>query len=139
MPNLVTDSDQVVLTDDDSILIVDSAPAQSRMVAAWEGLYAAQTRSIGIAILATIEGFCVDAEAIVSQINLDDIYVEGPHAEGGGWNIQMRLSDIQSEPPKQTPISCNGEADGHELLLLNFTRNNGIAYIVAADFSSVNA
>ncbi len=103
----------------------------------WPLLYEAQTAALGVAIVVTIDGYCTSKPAVISEIAVDDIYVDGPHAEAGGWSIQVRVSDLSGEPPKRTAISCNGDATGHALEVLNYTARAGIAYITAADFSAV--
>lgn len=120
-------------------LYVPQPSSGSAVVLRWKRLYDAQSRDLGEYIVATIAGFCISKPAIISAIDIDAQFIEGGVAEGGGWNIQMRLSDLSGEPPKGTSITCNGEAAGSPLEVLNFQRNNGIAYITAVDFSAQNS
>lgn len=101
-------------------------------------LYPAQTQVLGIQIVATITGYCTNKPAIISAVKLDSIFIEGGVAENGGWEIQIRLSDLSGEPPKGTKISCNGESSGHDLEVDSFDRNGLIGYITAVDFGAQN-
>ncbi len=120
------------------IVIMPSFTSGDTFTGVWPLLYEAQTFAIGVAILVTIDGYCSNKPAIISEVEVDAIFVEGPHAENGGWNIQVRVSDLSGEPPKQTAITCNGDATGHALEVLSYTARAGIAYIVAADYSARN-
>lgn len=106
---------------------------------AWDELYAAQTAVTGINMLATITGLATSAPAIISETKLDDVLLErgGGSGEAGGYSLQMRISDFSDEPPKRTPITANGPAQGLSLQIESVNRNNGIFYIHAVDYSAL--
>lgn len=118
--------------------LVASPPLSGNsFVNSWIRLYDAQTRRLGVQILTTVSGYASNAPAIISEVDLDNIFIEGGHAEAGGWNLQMRLSDLSGDPPKGTVVTCNGEPQGLTLEVLNFKRNNGIGYCTVVDFAAV--
>lgn len=109
----------------------------SRVTDNFDRLYAAQTRTIGVAILATVDGYASGKPAILSTIATNDIYVDGGTATDGGYELQMKASDFGTEPPKQTRVTCNGDAAGIELEVMDVDTSNGIYLIKLASFAAV--
>lgn len=103
---------------------------------AWEELYAQQTAVTGEAITATITGYATNKPAIVSALDVNSVIVDGGVAEAGGFSLQMLASDFSGEPPKGTPVTAGGSADGHALEVLSVNVNNGIFYITTADYAA---
>jgi hypothetical protein len=102
----------------------------------FDALYSAQTEFTGTAIVATVTGYATSKPALLEVVNENDILVSGGSAEGGGYSLRMKASDFSSEPPKQTPVTCNGAAEGNELEVFSVANNNGIYYIQLADFAA---
>lgn len=99
-------------------------------------MYAAQTRTLGIAIVATITGYGVNVPAILGEIAEDQIYVEGGNAESGGYELQVKASSLSGEPVKRTVVTCNGDATGEQLQITNITKSAGIYTLRLEDFAS---
>jgi hypothetical protein len=119
------------------LLIAPPAPTSNQYINAWNALYQAQISTLGQYILATVEGYGTDIKAVISDVTLSEIFMEGPHGESGGWNLQVLLNQLSGDPPKGTRVSCNGEPEGHALEVLEFKRNNGVGYLSVVDTSAL--
>ena len=109
----------------------------SAFTASFDDLYSCQTESLGAAILATVEGYAVDKPAILSSITTNDILLQGGDGQTGGFSLQMKVGDFTGgEPEKQTRVSCNGDAEGLVLEVLDCDRANGIFTITLGDFAT---
>lgn len=105
---------------------------------AFDQLYSTLTRSMGLPIVATVGAYAVNKPAILSTVGNDEGIVLGGMAEGGTFDIQMKVSDFSSQPPKGTLITCNGMADG-KTLTVHECPNHGAVYMIrAVDYASLD-
>ena len=116
----------------------------------WEknfnSMHRVQTSTLGVDIRATITGkdgspvYCADAKALLSEVRRDDIFTEGPLAENGGWTVTILARDLTGTPPKNSPISANGDAAGRTLRTVDeLTRtNSATATFTAGDYTAKN-
>lgn len=89
---------------------------------------------LGEEIRATVGS--VNGRAIITELDLDMEIVPGGEAEGGGYTIQMLMSDFGTAPVKGATVTANGVALGKTLELISHRANNGIYYIVAGNFAA---
>jgi hypothetical protein len=105
---------------------------------AFHALYNAQTRSLGVKILATITGYGVNRPAILGIVDADIGIVEGGTGELAGYELQMKVSDLSGEPPKGTAVTCNGAAAGKSLQTAGPVSNRGAIYLIQLkDFAAM--
>ncbi len=111
--------------------------AATRTQTAWEATYRANTAANG-AQTATI-GPVNTKRAIVSEMTADEILAVGGTAEAGGFNIQMLASDFDSPPEKFQDVEVFGPTLAVQpgLKVVNVNTNNGVYYIQAGDFVSL--
>jgi len=111
-----------------------SNPSDTR----FDSLHASITQSMlnGVVVEATIGD--VTGLAICSEVEDDSVIVMGGTAEGGVYDIQMKVSDFSTVPTKGTAITCNGPANGKELAV-HQVKNHGAVYMIrAVDFASLD-
>lgn len=106
--------------------------------ARFDRLHACQTRQLGIDIRATITGFCTNVKAILGSINTQSMVFGGGIAEAGGYEIQVKVSDLPVEPAKQSPATVNGAAEGLGLEVSDSQNQGGVYVIQLADFAAKN-
>jgi hypothetical protein len=108
----------------------------SRITAAWERLYSAQTRTLADtatsdlgtrqATVGTVTGNCILGVAALS----DDLQIDG-FAQGGDYAFTMLASAFEVPPEAQCPVRLPGiEA---ALVLRDFDLNNGVYQMTAID------
>lgn len=108
---------------------------------AFDELWQAQTEAQGVAIRATIAGYCSNAKAILSEVEADLMIAPGGGgiAEFGGYEIQVKVSDFSTalfNTAKGTAAICNGAADGLDLAVGN-VQNRGATYLIRlVDYAS---
>jgi len=111
-------------------LFAPALPSSNRFVTAWDRLYEQQTMALGTVILATVQGYALGKRAIIGSRDLNSIYIDGGGSEDGEITIQMKESDFNGEPPKETKVTCNGALAGKTYELLESPENNnGIFYL----------
>ncbi len=105
---------------------------------AFADLIAVQTEVLGAAILATVGAFAVNKPALISEVDMDAEFVEGGIGQGGGFTLEMLITDFSSQPTKGTAISANGSAAGKSLVLVKDAEIiNGATYrLTAGDFTA---
>ncbi len=108
----------------------------SRFTDAFDRLYDAQTRNVGIAIVATITGFGANKPALLSGVNQNQVYIPGSTAEQGGYMLQIKQGDLSAEPSKGTSVTCNGSATGTVLQVTSAALVNGIWEITVGDINA---
>lgn len=106
--------------------------------ARFDRLHACQTRQLGIDIRATITGYCSNAKAILGSINNNSMVFGGGLAEVGGYEIQIKVSDLPVQPVKQSSATVNGAANGLALEVSDSQNQGGVYVIQLADFASKN-
>jgi hypothetical protein len=108
----------------------------SRITAAWERLYSAQTRTLADtatsdlgtrqATVGTVTGNCILGVAALS----DDLQIDG-FAQGGDYAFTMLASAFEVPPEAQCQVRLPGiEA---ALVLRDFDLNNGVYQMTAID------
>lgn len=105
----------------------------SNFTSAFDEIYAVQTAELGVAILATVTGYGTNKPALLSGVDQHAMYAEGTTAEGGGYLLQIKASDLSSQPPKNTAVTCNGSATGVSLQIVSLAIVNAIYEISVAD------
>lgn len=99
---------------------------------AYSQLVAAQTFS-KTSILATVTGYATNKPAILGSVPTDPAFVDGSTAEAGTYELMMLASDFSAEPPRNTPVTCGGEATGKSLRVLNVVNVNGTYVLTVGD------
>lgn len=108
----------------------------SQFTSAFDDLYTVQTDALGVAIVATVTGFCTNKPAIISEDTSDNAYLEGTTGKKGGYTLQMKQSDFSAEPTKNTQVTCNGNATGLTLQLTSIDLANAIYILTVGDIQS---
>lgn len=108
----------------------------SRITAAWERLYSAQTRTLADtatsdlgtrqATVGTVTGNCVLGVAALS----DELQIDG-FAQGGDYQFTMLASSFDALPVAQCSVTLPGIAAS--LVMQGFDLNNGIYLFTAID------
>jgi len=108
----------------------------SRITAAWERLYSAQTRTLADtatsdpgtrqATVGTVTGNCVLGVAALS----DELQIDG-FAQGGDYAFTMLASAFEVAPEAQCSVTLPGIAAA--LVLRDFDLNNGVYQMTAID------
>lgn len=102
----------------------------------FDRLHDCQTRQLGVDIRATVTGFLSNARAVLSGLDANSMIVDGGMAETGGYEIQVKTSDVTGEPAKGTAATVNGAAQGKTLEVISATNNGGVWLIQLGDFAA---
>ena len=100
---------------------------------AFDELYACQTRTLGVAIKATVTGYAENKPALLSTVNDDDGAVMGGIGQAGGYTLQMKVSDFPKAPEHDTLVTVNGDAAGERLVITSYERASGIYNLKVGD------
>ena len=111
----------------------------NRFNTAFDALYSCQTRTIGVAILATVGTFAVNKPAILHTVTSDDIVLLGGTGEKGGYRLQMKATDFVSAPPYEAAVTVNGDATGEQLQVILTEVHSGIRHLIVGDMMAMNA
>jgi hypothetical protein len=103
----------------------------------FEGMYAAQTAILGVAIRATITGYGTNVRAVLNNVDTESFVMDGGVALRGGFSMLVKSSDLSGEPPKQTAVTANGPAAGLTLEISEVKNNYGTYDITVADFANM--
>ena len=100
---------------------------------AFDRLYAVQTRTLKVAILATIGSSATSKPAILGTVRDDDSVVDGGTGQRGGYELQMKASDFTSAPSHDAACAVNGAASGESLVLTAFDNRSSIYVLTVGD------
>lgn len=95
--------------------------------------YAAQSRTLGYDVVATIGTACVNAKAILGTVNDDDTIVEGGIGQRGGFLLQILASEFASTPAHDDSVTCNGAAANQKLVVTSFDLPGSVYRIQVGD------
>lgn len=93
--------------------------------------YACQTRTTGVAVLATVTGYAASKPALLSAVDTLAGYGDGTTLEMGGFVLEMLITDFSARPPKGTAATCNGSATGISLRVLDVKTINSATYLIS--------
>lgn len=112
----------------------------SQFTQAFDQLYDVQTEVLGVAVLATITGYCSAKPAIIGTNDGNPEYISGSTAVSGGYILQMKQSDVTGDlsasAAKGANVTCNGNATGETLQVLSADLANAIWIIQVGDIQS---
>lgn len=101
--------------------------------ARFDRLHDCQTRQLGVDIRATVGSVITNARALLGIVRNDDVPVEGGIGERGGYEIQVKASDVAEGVTKDLQCTINGAADGKTLVLTSFEHRGGVYLLNIGD------